>query len=287
VKSKWLQFWFSPAPAERLGAARAVFFGGLFFLSFFRDFRGWAGVSNAFWMPTVLFHRLRLPILSSGEIGILQDVWRASLGLSAIGLLTRVSVPVSLVSATYLLGLPNNFGRIEHEDALVVLAMLVLAFSRCGDGVSVDRLLRRVKTPSASEEYRWPSVLICVLLACVFLGAGVSKLRKGGFAWFATDHLAFVLLEHQYPVSTAMPLTRWGVEIAHHRLLTRLLAFGVLTLECGYPLALFSVRARRVIVPSAILMIVGFRVLMGPDFSPLIFCHAFWIPWLWNNEQNT
>ena len=282
MTSRWSRFWFSPAGPEGIGAARVVFFGGLFGLSFFRDFRGWSEVSGTFWTPTPLFNRLGLPVFSLGTIGFLQDVWRVALALSAIGLFTRVSVWASLISETYLLGLPNNFGQIEHEDAIVILATIVLAFSRCGDAVSVDRLLRRRKAPSASGEYQWPSVLICVLLSLVFFGAGVSKLRKGGMAWFTTDNLAFVLLQHQYPVSTAMPLTDWGVAIARHRFFTRLLAFGIVALECGYPLALFSVRARRVVVPAAILMTAGFRVLMGPDFSPLIVCHAFWIPWRWS-----
>ncbi len=259
--------------------ARAVFFGGLFALSLRRDFREWGTVSGAFWQPIALFHRLRIPVLSVAALGIVQNVWRASLLLSALGLFTRMSVSVSFVTGTYLFGLPNNFGQIEHEDALAVLVMLVLAFSRSGDAFSVDRLRKRDEPPRASGEYRWPVMLACALLTLVFFGAGVSKLRRGGFQWFATDNLAYVFLQHQYPVSPAAALFGWGVWLARHPLLCRALALSIVMIECGYPLALFSRTARRVFVPATILMLVGFRVLMGPDFSALIVCHAFWIPW--------
>jgi hypothetical protein len=220
-------------------------------------------------------------VLSVPALGVVQNVWRASLLLAALGLLTRMSLAVSFVSGIYLLGLPNNFGQLQHEDALVVLATLVLVFSRSGDAFSVDRLLSRREPPRSSGEYRWPVMLICALLTLVFFGAGVSKLRSGGFAWFASDNLAYVFLQHQYPMSTHAPLFGWGVWLARHRMLCRALALSIVILECGYPLALFSRTARRLLVPAAILVLVGFRVLMGPDFSALIVCHAFWIPWKW------
>ena len=281
MTAAWRKFWFSPAPAAGLGLARGVFFGGLFLLSLRHDFRGWGEVSGALWNPIAIFHRFGIPVLPVRALGILQNVWRVSLALSAVGLLTRASVFVSFATGIYLLGLPNNFGQIQHEDGLVVLATFVLVFSRSGDAFSLDRALRRKKPLPASGEYRWPVILICVLLAFVFFGAGVSKLRRSGFAWFASDNLAWVFLQHQYPVSTAPPLSGWGVGLAKHRLLCRALALSILAIECGYPLALFFRAARRVFVPATILMLVGFRVLMGPDFSALIVCHAFWIPWRW------
>ena len=81
-------------------------------------------------------------------------------------------------------------------------------------------------------------------------------------------------------MSSALPLTDWGVWLARHRLLCRAIAFSVVVLEFAYPLALFWAPARRLLIPSAILMLVGFRILMGPD-SALIVAHVFWIPWMW------
>ncbi|MEL7314563.1 MAG: hypothetical protein AAFN08_06380, partial [Cyanobacteria bacterium J06559_3] len=33
------------------------------------------------------------------------------------------------------------------------------------------------------------------------------------------------------------------------------------------------------LVPAMVLSVIGFRVLLGPAFLPLILCHVFWIRW--------
>ncbi len=53
----------------------------------------------------------------------------------------------------------------------------------------------------------------------------------------------------------------------------------MLTGELGYPLALVSRRARRLLVPSVLLMQVGIRVVLGPSFVTWMLCNVFWVPW--------
>jgi predicted DCC family thiol-disulfide oxidoreductase YuxK len=52
-----------------------------------------------------------------------------------------------------------------------------------------------------------------------------------------------------------------------------------LAIETLFPLALFSRRARRLLVPGAFGMLVGIRVLMGPTFGGFLAVFAFWTPW--------
>ena len=70
-----------------------------------------------------------------------------------------------------------------------------------------------------------------------------------------------------------------GPAIAAHPWAPRLLAAISLATEVLYPLALFSRRARMVLVPAGIAFLVGIRLLMGPTFEPFVMCSVFWVPW--------
>jgi hypothetical protein len=75
------------------------------------------------------------------------------------------------------------------------------------------------------------------------------------------------------------PWVSWGLDLAQYAWLTQLMAASAVALEVSYPLALFSRRARWIIVPSVFLMQVGIDVLMGPGFKTFLICNLFWIPW--------
>jgi hypothetical protein len=116
-------------------------------------------------------------------------------------------------------------------------------------------------------------------MALVFFAAGLAKLRYSGLAWAASDNLAIILIEDNYPKGRTDPLTTWGLYLAQHGWLCRLLAAVTLVLELGYPLALVSQTARWAFVPGSCLMLIGIRLLMGPAFEQFLICSLFWLPW--------
>src|SRR5207249_2194720 len=75
------------------------------------------------------------------------------------------------------------------------------------------------------------------------------------------------------------PLTSWGLSVAQHGWLCRLLAAVTIAIEVGFPLALISRRARWILVPAELGMQIGIRVLMGPSFEQFVICYLFWVPW--------
>jgi predicted DCC family thiol-disulfide oxidoreductase YuxK len=115
----------------------------------------------------------------------------------------------------------------------------------------------------------------------IFFAAGFSKLRHSGLAWIFSDHLAILLVRHQYHVSDGEPLTAWGPIVASYPWAARALAAVSVLTETLYPLALFSTRARLLLVPAGIGFLVGIRLLMGPTFEAFVICNAFWVPWAW------
>src|SRR5262249_55737395 len=149
------------------------------------------------------------------------------------------------VLGIYLFGLPNNFGRTHHLDTVLVFSFLILAFSRCGDAWSIDRLIRTARRGNdslidrrtLSGEYTWPVRMIWVMMSLVFLAAGLSKLRHSGLEWITGDTMAIFLIQANYHSTDADPLTTWGLNLAQSSLLPHLLAAAGVILETGYPIA--------------------------------------------------
>lgn len=295
---RWNHFWFEPTSADNLGLCRIILYGSMFLFyllspvlfrswGWHEDFTLWGKVSSVFWTPVWLFAKLHLPQLSTSSLIVVQSVWRLALALSCVGLLTRFSTAVSFVFGVYLFGLPNNFGRIHHLDHLLLWAFMVMAFSQCGDAWSVDALIRKArartvaaeKDPAPSGEYTWPVHLIWVISAMVYFEAGISKLRHSGIKWVTTETMQNFLLHGYYHVSDSEPLTSWGLFFARSHWLWSALAAGSLLLEVGLVLAVFSRRARWVLVPGVVAMQAGIALLMGPNFYQMMTCQALWVPW--------
>jgi hypothetical protein len=273
-----MRFWFDPSAPGDLGLSRVLFFGGLLLMYLPIDFSGWGHVSPAFWMPVPLFSALHLKPLAANALDLLQFAWRVSLLCSAIGIGTAVSQWIAFALGFYLLGLPHNFGHTFHFDALLVIAMGILACSRSGDAWSIDAALSR--TPRRpSGEYTWPLHAIWTAMSLVFLAAGIAKLRHGGLEWVFSSNLSVVLTRASYHVSDADPITGAGLWIAGHQWASRLVAATTVAVEAGFIASLFSKRARLLLVPAAFMMLVGIRILMGPTFGGFLIANVFWVPW--------
>jgi hypothetical protein len=276
---RWLTFWFEPSTPINLVVSRVLFFGLLLAVYWQEDFSAWAAVSRDFWMPLPVFKALHLSPMRLVSLHTVQIVWRVALALSAVGLATRLSTTVAFVLGFYLLGLPHNFGHTFHFDALLVIAMGVLACSRAGDWLSIDAWMRESREPQPSGEYTWPLKMIWVATALVFFAAGLAKLRYGGPDWALSSNMSILLTRAAYHVSDADPLTRAGLWIAGHEWLSRGLAASALLIELSFVLALINRTARAILVPAAFGLLVGIRVLMGPTFGGFLVVNVFWVPW--------
>jgi hypothetical protein len=280
IRERWQRFWFSAEAPDNLGLCRALFYGLILLLYADVSWREWSEVSRVFWEPIPLFRRLHVPVFGASTLAALGVLWKLSLLASALGLFTRASTAVAFALGVYLLGLPHNFGKTHHFDALVVLELGVLMVARAGDAYALDRVLfARSRAVEPSGEYRWPVRASWLLMSLVFCSAGLSKLRHGGLAWVFSDNMATVLLQHGYHVSSHEPLSRIGLWLAQYPTLCSVLALATVVIEAGYPLALVSRRARWVFPSGMCALLIGIRLTMGPVFPQFLICHLFWVPW--------
>ena len=233
LRARWNTFFFADADARDLGVVRALLAGMLLLLSFWYqwDFPLWAEVRPWVWSPVPAFRGAAPGVLSAGLLWAILWTWRVALGLTALGLWTRASSIIAAVTGFVVLGLPQNFGKINHHYGLVALCLVILAMSRAGDAWSVDRLRRIareargpfVPDPSPSgAEYRWPLALMQLMAVLVLWSAGVAKLRSPGVvAWTMTDNLYFTMIRHYY---THRPPFGIGLWIVQWPLLCKVLA---------------------------------------------------------------
>lgn len=280
IVERWHGYWFAPESPFDLAIARVVFYGLLFLRYLPTDYAALGAPElAAYWQPVFALVLLPVPLFSTDTLVVLQVIWKASLLLAALGLLTRIATLVAFVLGFYLIGVAQSFGTLTHVDAALVFILGFMAASRCNHVLSVDAALFRWPPPAPTGEYRWPIRAAWAMLALMFFLAGASKLRFSGLAWAFSENLSILLLQNQYYVAEYPPLTTWGVLIAPHVSLTQFMAAVTLVGELALPIALFSARARLVLVPLAASYLVAFRVLLGPEFGPLLICFVFWVPW--------
>jgi hypothetical protein len=189
---------------------------------------------------------------------------------------------VAFALGLFLIGLPHQFGKLDHNDAIVVLAMGIFALSRCSDALSLDRMLsrrRRSTLAPDSGEYRWPVRAVWLIFAAIFFSAGFIKAYPNGATYVLSDTMAIVLIRPFFGTSDLDPMVSWGLHIAASPYASRLLAFTTIALECAFPLVLFSRWARWVIVPCSLIGQILIRVIMGPMFMQFWICYLFFVPW--------
>lgn len=263
--------------AESLGMFRVAFYGAVFLIYFGLDVRPWAQVSPSFWMPVSVFRFLSGPPRDAFLVGVLQIIWKISLAFAAAGLLTRATAVVSACLGVYLLGLPENFGKIDHMDGIVVILLCVLSISRCGDAISLDRVLLRAPAKSMKDfEYRWPILLGQILFTLVFFAAGVAKLRVSGLQWMTADNIRYLLIQHQY---THVPPVDLGLLVARSTALCELAAVGTVVLELSMPLAVFIRRLRFPLLAALLMLQTGIVLTMGVYFTPYLAGYLLFLPW--------
>lgn len=127
-------------------------------------------------------------------------------------------------------------------------------------------------------EYRWPVRMNWVLISLAFFALDISTIRHSGLGWISSDAVAIRLIRYQYNPANAGPLTSWGVDLAQSTWLAKIWVAATLIVEMCYPIALFSRKARWIVVPCGVLILVTMALLVQPIY-PLVLCQLFWAPW--------
>src|SRR5262245_11293261 len=215
--------------------------------------------------------------LVTSETGLRMFQWFTQfvLFLGAIGLVTRVVIPVGALCHLLLLGTLVDYSFFWHQNLVLLYVMAVLSFTPCGDGWSLDRLWKVYRgtadpdSERASAVYGWSRYACWLVIASPYLQAGLSKLRDGGLSWWSaanmrTNLYGDTLNPREFNWSLGLSLAP-----APDFVFTFLGLFAVVA-ELSFIMVLFSRTARRILPFLALMMHTGILVLQRILFLDLI-----------------
>lgn len=273
-------FLFREATPQTLALCRIAVFASCLWIVANDDPVEFARLPGELWKPTSFFALLGLDQIGPQAMLALGVAYALALALAALGLGTRVSAPVAALLGLYVLGFTNNFGKIHHSTTLPAALALVIAFSRCGDALSLDAR-RSGRASEPSPEYGWPLQLGRLVFGLFMFSAGLSKLLEG---WLPpnADHFAYLFARsHALAEAKAVELPALTLFLARHAQLAAGLGALALLLELAAPVAVFAKGAVRLVIVGGLLgmQLVNAFVLGIHRDLPWLAGYAFFVPW--------
>jgi hypothetical protein len=211
-----------------------------------------------------------LPITET-TIAVAGALFTAFCITGLLGLFSRTSALMATLLGLYVLGVPQFFGKVNHNHHLIWFGA-VLAASRCGDTLSLDALWHagrygRPPGPQKARGYALPLRFIWLLIGLVYFFPGFWKFAKEGLEWAFSENLKFRLYKRWFMLGDWQPAFR----LDRYPLLYQGGALFTMVFEIGFLFALFWRRTRLAAAGlglvfhnmTALMMRISFRALQG------------------------
>jgi predicted DCC family thiol-disulfide oxidoreductase YuxK len=248
----------------------------------------WEDLGSIAWLPAELRHpRGLLGYLYALPIGLSQLVTsevslrtfqlftEVLLFLGIIGWRTRVVIPLGAICYFFLLGILIDYSFFWHQNLVPLYLMIVLSFTPCGDGWSVDRLRKVYQgrdVPDADRTsllYGWSRYACWTTIALPYVANGLSKLEGGGLFWWTPTSMRRnlymdTLNPREYDWALSLHLTHAP------DILFSVIGLFALFSETFFGLVLVSRIARRIFPIAAMMMHAGIFFLQRILFFDLI-----------------
>ena len=281
------------AKPSALGAIRALTCGILLIMTLQEDLASTALLPRSMINPLGFMELLHLlPIrfaaflASETALWAFQRLTELLLVLGVLGLGTRVAIPAAAICYFVLAGILRGYSFMYHGGLFPLYVLAVLAFTRCGQGWSLDRAWRTARGKSVSQAhlptayFGWARYVVWAVIALPYMAASGSKLLQMGIGWASADNMRWVMLRPTLELIAAghdFDAALWMISAPDALLV--LLAVFTLALQLSFGLVLVSRRARLILPAAAIGFHVGVLVLMNILFIDLILLHLVFYDW--------
>ncbi len=239
-------YWYTPMPAQRLALLR-IASGGFalwYLLSRHNLLMKVVRTEKHLFDPVGIAAWLEAPL----PLEIFTVIYWLTIVLGFIYVLGwkfRFTAPAFAVMALFIFCYRNSWSMIYHDNAALVLHILIIAFSPAADAYALDAR-RNSPSDAVHWQYGWPIRLLCAATALTYFVSGVAKIL-GELSWgwidgsalrsqIAVDHLRKELLGES--TSAIFP---W---LYAHGEIFLLMGIFTLILELGAPFFLVNRQAR-------------------------------------------
>jgi len=285
--------WFAPASLDDLAIVRIVLVGAQLFVFLpSLDRQLWLlGTDPSLYVPIPTLKVMLLPFGGWGirpDAAVLTALWYLGVltGIAALlGTFTRLSLLGFAATNTLLIAHAYSYGQRHHPEAVMVMALWVLALAPVGARWSWDEIRSRVRasvrtgqfapplgTDAMSELARWPLRVIQWLLVLVYFSAGLSKLVSAGPDWLNGHTLTYYLV--QDGLNKGVPLGLW---LAEHPMAVRGLSVVALAFELSFAFAILVPRLTWGYVALGAVLHLGIWFTMQANFFQYIFVYVAFV----------
>jgi hypothetical protein len=257
----WEFFWLRPTGPLPLVASRTVVCASALWIVLSRpglpDVFAWP---HAFWLSVdrglaTRFLIFGIPLAAERALYVLLTV---ALAACLFGVLPRASAFAAALLLYHFAPLEDIFasrgGPFFRGLTVPVLSLFLFAFAPAP---------RRPAEPSS--EHRWPVAGAQFLLACTYLLSGLSKILTVGPPWISGRNFEGLVVGLMLP-EVVPP---WAHLFVGRPVLCQLGALAGFAMDFGVPVAAFSPKAARWIVPAAVLAHLAVIPIFGVFFLAL------------------
>lgn len=202
--------------------------------------------------------------------------------LGAAGYRTRIVLPLIAILYLPLAGITRSYFWFNHCGIVPWYCLIVLCFTRCADGWSVDRLIRIARglpvpdAKLATNYYGWARLFVWLCICIPYFLAGMSKLVWASPYWWTGNNMQAILFADGLRPggeTLAMQLTwlpTWFFTM---------MGIGTIIGEVGFITVPFW-RVSRLVLPFAMFsMHMGIWTIMGINFYDLLLIQWLFYDW--------
>lgn len=290
----WDSYWFSPASLQRLAFCRLLAFGLLIVdLLFLQNDVFFRSADPYFWQP-IQFLRVLDKVFGFGppEPAVLRIIATLTVILAFgafVGYRTRICAFSSSLLYFYLTAVVFSwFAKVHHTHGVLVLLLLALSLSPCGEALSIDALLKRMRASVArmrfSPEWEtetsryagWPLRLIGIIVCLVYFSSGYAKLKVSGLAWADGHTLSYWIIQDYYVWKSS---SDFSLLVAQQIPLLAVMQIFVLFFQSTFPVIIFVPKLRWFYLPAGLAFHLGTYVLMSTHFLQLWWNYMVFVNW--------
>jgi hypothetical protein len=298
-------YWFYPAPLFNLALCRIIFVGFQLGYLLIKDYR--TEVLTRSEVPSLTYSPL--PVLQllnyifpwdAPPVSFLETVFWLSAGFGAlalVGLKTNFSLLIFAIGNIYLQSYLYSFGSFHHPQAIMLVALLLLALSPSGKLLSVDSFNNKVFDKklgknSSSDNYkqinilqasspfaRWPLLLIQWLFGLAYLSAALNKLVLDGPGLFTLDWMNGYTLQYYLIRDGLLWGSNLGIWIGQQHSLILIFSIVAILFEATFCLTLVFPKLVWLYIPTGALFHIGIYMAQRAPFFQYLALYAAFIPW--------